>query len=205
MFNCFHRGCICVALLACVGEAYAGSVYVDLSSDDEIVLSSNTIVAEDVIEVKDPTEQQQPMTGFGNGALQQNIAALPFHQEVLQAASKTALDPALIHAVIKVESNHNPSATSHKGAYGLMQLMPATAKRFGLSKLKQSSHQQNVLAGARYLKELLGLFDGNLELALAAYNAGPGSVQKHHNRVPPFQETKHYVPKVIKQYRLYAG
>jgi soluble lytic murein transglycosylase-like protein len=137
-----------------------------------------------------------------NGA---HMQSLPFHKEVLAAASTTALEPALIHAVIDAESKHNPRAISKKGAYGLMQLMPATAKRFGIDRLKQSSHQQNVLVGARYLKELLVTFDGDVELALAAYNAGPASVKKYHDRIPPFRETKLYVPKVLKLYRKYAS
>jgi len=193
-----------VAWLAIAGQASAGSVFV-VANDDAIVLSTNALEAEHVQELKDPTDSFEHGEPASKLLARQDMTALPFHHEVVEAAMKTALDPALIHAVIKVESNHNPRAISHKGAYGLMQLMPDTAKRFGLGKLKQSSQRQHVLAGAQYLKALLDLFNGNLELALAAYNAGPGSVQKHHNRIPPYQETRHYVPKVLKQYRLYAG
>lgn len=116
---------------------------------------------------------------------------------VHEAADRHNVDPALVRAVIETESNWNPSAVSRKGAVGLMQLMPTTAQRFGASDFY--TPQQNVEAGVTYLKTLLERYDGNLDLALAAYNAGEGAVDKAHG-VPRFRETRDYVQKVQNAY-----
>lgn len=193
-------------LLASMQLAHAGSLYLDTSNTEEITISSDRMIGAEVLEIRshnDSVDVDTNTSRYETDSLK--MSTLPFHQEVLEAANSTALAPALIHAVITVESKHNPKAISKKGAYGLMQLMPATAKRFGLSGLKKANHRQNILAGARYLKELIVLFDGDLELALAAYNAGPGAVKKYQDRIPPFRETKLYVPKVLKFYRKYSS
>lgn len=116
---------------------------------------------------------------------------------VREAAERHNVDPALIRAVIETESNWNPSAVSRKGAVGLMQLIPTTAQRFGVNDLY--SPQQNVDAGVKYLKTLLERYNGNLDLALAAYNAGEGAVDRAHG-VPSFRETRNYVQKVQSAY-----
>lgn len=123
----------------------------------------------------------------------------PFANEIVAAADTFGLEPALLHAVITVESNHNPAALSPKGAMGLMQLMPGTSQRFGVS--DPWHPEQNIRGGARYLSELLTLFDQDLVLALAAYNAGEKAVIRHGRRVPPYPETRSYVTKVIGLYR----
>lgn len=123
----------------------------------------------------------------------------PFATEVTSAANLFGLDPALLHAVIKVESNHNPSAISPKGAMGLMQLMPETSQRFGVS--DPFDPEENIRAGARYLSLLLTMFEGDLALALGAYNAGENAVIRHGRRLPPFPETCRYVTKVTALYR----
>ena len=107
------------------------------------------------------------------------------------------MDPALVRAVIEAESNWNPRARSHKGAGGLMQLIPTTAQRFGAYDV--FNPQQNVDAGTKYLKTLLQRYNGNLDLALAAYNAGEGAVDRAHG-VPPIRETRDYVLKVQNAY-----
>jgi soluble lytic murein transglycosylase-like protein len=128
---------------------------------------------------------------------------------LIRVASKDAtIQPALVRAVIVVESGFNPHAVSKKGAVGLMQLLPATARRYGVRNIFDP--EQNVRAGARYLSDLLARFDSNLELALAAYNAGEQAVERYGRRVPPFRETLSYVPSVIQVYRrllnqAYAG
>jgi soluble lytic murein transglycosylase-like protein len=116
---------------------------------------------------------------------------------VREAAERHRVDPALIRAVIQTESGGNPAAVSRKGAAGLMQLHPATAQRFGVRDV--FNPQQNVDAGAHYLKMLLERYNGNLDLALAAYNAGEGAVDRH-GGIPPFRETRNYVLKVQNAY-----
>jgi soluble lytic murein transglycosylase-like protein len=116
---------------------------------------------------------------------------------VREAAERHQVDPALVRAVIETESNWNSSAISRKGAVGLMQLMPTTAQRFGAS--EYYNPQQNVDAGVKYLKTLLERYDGNLDLALAAYNAGEGAVDRAHG-IPAFRETRSYVQKVQSAY-----
>jgi hypothetical protein len=116
---------------------------------------------------------------------------------VKEAAEKHHVDPALIRAVIEAESGWNASAVSRRGAAGLMQLHPATAQRLGVHDV--FNPQQNVDAGARYLRTLLERYNGNLDLALAAYNAGEGAVDRH-GGIPPFRETRNYVQKVQNAY-----
>lgn len=114
------------------------------------------------------------------------------------AAERYSLDPELIRAIIKVESDFNPYAVSEKGAMGLMQLMPATAAELGV--FNPFDPWSNIDAGTRYLKRLITKFDGNIHLALAAYNAGPTVVAKN-NAVPPYAETHKYIKKVFDRYQ----
>ena len=116
---------------------------------------------------------------------------------VREAADRHRVDPALVRAVIETESNWNPKAWSHKGAGGLMQLIPTTAQRYGASDVFDP--QQNVDAGVKHLKWLLERYNGNLDLALAAYNAGEGAVDRVHG-VPAYRETRDYVQKVQNAY-----
>lgn len=127
----------------------------------------------------------------------------PFNDIVQQTSSDTGLDAALLHAVISVESGYNRTAVSPKGATGLMQLLPATARRYGSRNLLDPA--ENIRAGAHYLKDLLAMFDNNLELALAAYNAGENAVIRHGRRLPPYAETRRYVPMVVAHYRRLSG
>lgn len=117
----------------------------------------------------------------------------PISATVDRIAQQNQLSARLVHSVIQVESNYNPNAVSSKGAQGLMQLIPATARRFGVSNVFDPA--DNIQGGARYLKYLLGLYKGDEALALAAYNAGEGAVARY-GGVPPFAETRDYVTKV---------
>jgi Transglycosylase SLT domain/Domain of unknown function (DUF4124) len=123
-----------------------------------------------------------------------------FTPDVNRIAAQHRLDPALMHAVISAESSYNPWAVSPKGAMGLMQLMPGTAERFGVS--NPYDPIANMSGGARYLRWLLDRFN-DPRLAVAAYNAGEGAVQKYGNQIPPYQETQTYVVRVFDYYQKY--
>jgi Transglycosylase SLT domain len=121
-----------------------------------------------------------------------------YDRVIVEAAKKFDVDAALVSAVIKAESDFNPREISNKGARGLMQLMPATALRFGVT--DSFDPVANVYAGTRYLRWLLQTFNGNADLAVAAYNAGEGNVWKY-NGVPPFRETVNYISRIAKNIR----
>jgi soluble lytic murein transglycosylase-like protein len=115
------------------------------------------------------------------------------------ASSAYGVDKALVHAVISAESGYNQFAISRAGAVGLMQLMPETAKRYGVKNILDPV--DNIHGGVRYLRDLLALFNGSIELAVAAYNAGENAVIRYGHKIPPFAETMGYVPKVLGFYR----
>lgn len=115
------------------------------------------------------------------------------------AASRYSLDPALLHAVIRAESSYNPNAVSEKGAVGLMQLMPATATRYGVR--NRLDPVENIEGGARYLSDLIEMFQSDIKLAVAAYNAGENTVKRHGYHVPPIRETRDYVVRVLDYYQ----
>lgn len=124
---------------------------------------------------------------------------VPLYDLVNGVAASSGVDGRLLHAVIMAESNYNPAAVSPKGAGGLMQLMPQTARRYGVSNVFDPV--QNIQGGAHYLADLLRLFNNDRVLAVAAYNAGEGAVIQHGKKVPPFRETVSYVSKVMAFYQ----
>ena len=126
--------------------------------------------------------------------------AFLFQPIILQTAKRYRIDPALIRAIIMAESGYNPKAVSETGAQGLMQLMPATAESLGVADSFNPEH--NINAGVKYFKQLLIQFEGDVILALAAYNAGARKVRKHKG-VPPIKATRHYIRKVFKYYQHY--
>jgi soluble lytic murein transglycosylase-like protein len=128
-----------------------------------------------------------------------NVAAFAPHIE--KAADEVGIEAALVHAVITAESGYNPGAISKTGAQGLMQLMPGTAKRYAVK--DAFDPKQNIRGGTRYLRDLLDQFDNNIELAVAAYNAGENAVIRHGRKIPPYRETQAYVPKVLRLYNKY--
>ena len=119
------------------------------------------------------------------------------------ASRAYGVDKALVHAVISAESAYNPYAISKAGAIGIMQLMPGTAKRYGVKNMLDA--RDNINGGVRYLKDLLVMFNGNIELAVAAYNAGENAVIRYGNRIPPYVETVNYVPRVLGFYRRFQA
>jgi soluble lytic murein transglycosylase-like protein len=128
------------------------------------------------------------------------LADKPYQEQVVEAAKEHKLDPALVHAVIAAESNYNPKALSNKGAVGLMQVMPDTGRRYGVKEKELKQPAQNIRTGAQYLADLIDMFDGDLKLALAGYNAGENAVLRHGRKIPPFAETQAYVPRVLRFY-----
>ena len=127
-----------------------------------------------------------------------NIDNTSYDSIIMQHALTSGIDPMLVKAVMKAESNFNPRAVSHKGARGLMQLMPDTAR---LMKVDDPfDPEENIKGGTRYLKYLDDMFAGNLELILAGYNAGPGRVIEHNMNVPPYEETRTYIQRVKAYY-----
>lgn len=189
-----------IAAMLLVGSTQAiADIYFDADSEEQEIHLSNlpsdeaddVLIADIVMQIPNTSNEHAPPLPTSTG--------LPYDEAVLAAARATSLEPALLHAVIAVESNHNPRAVSARGAQGLMQIMPATARHLSLQNPMDPT--QNVMAGARYLKQLKDTFGGDLSLALAAYNAGPAAVLRHGSRIPPFMETRHYVPKVLRRYR----
>ncbi|RDH86231.1 MAG: lytic transglycosylase [endosymbiont of Escarpia spicata] len=134
---------------------------------------------------------------YSVAAFKQNKSKL---SPLIDATAKNMrLHPGLLHSVVRAESAYNPRAVSKVGAQGLMQLMPKTARRYGVN--DSFNPRQNLEGGARYLKDLLQQFGFDLKLALAAYNAGEGAVKKFDNQIPPYPETQQYVKKVMGYYR----
>ena len=138
-----------------------------------------------------------PATAAGQLPPRAALAGRPFAELIETVAHKHGIDPALVHAVVEAESNYRPGARSQVGARGLMQIMPATARDVGVASaaLLFDPHA-NLEAGVKYLKWLLGRFNGDLTSALAAYNAGPAAVARYHG-IPPYRETQNYVRKVL--------
>ncbi|MCX2901594.1 lytic transglycosylase domain-containing protein [Pseudomonas mandelii] len=196
MLKSFTAGLLGGLLLAGVAQA---DVFVSVDAKGSYVLSNvhrpgrhyERVIQEP--EVAQVSLDQQP----------QMIAARPYAELVSAAATANQLPAALLHAVIQAESSYNSGATSPKGAGGLMQLMPDTARELGVKDVYDP--KANIQGGAKYLKRLMTLFDNDIALAVAAYNAGPQAVISRGGVIPPFAETQRYVPSVLRQYRRLQG
>jgi soluble lytic murein transglycosylase-like protein len=126
------------------------------------------------------------------------------YANIIQTASKAyGVEPSLVHAVISAESAYNQYAVSRTGAMGLMQLMPDTARRYGVQNMMDPT--ENIHGGVRYLADLLTLFKGRVDLAVAAYNAGENAVIRYGRKIPPYAETRHYVPRVLGFYHSFQS
>lgn len=200
-----HTTLLCLALSALTSaQATVPSGIFSFVDDDGVEHISN--IPDDKrykLVLADRFEPARAALRAPKGVLALPFGQRPFHDSVLRASSDTGVDAALLHAVITVESGYNQSAVSPKGATGLMQLLPTTAKRYGTVNLLDPG--ENIKAGARYLRDLLTMFDNNLELALAAYNAGENAIIRHGRRIPPYAETKRYVPLVVAHYQRLGG
>jgi soluble lytic murein transglycosylase-like protein len=145
-------------------------------------------------------ESPQGVSQSGAPLRADQLARSAVYDPYIEAAARaTSLEPALLRAVILAESGFNERAVSKKGAQGLMQLMPATALHYGAE--DPFDPGQNIAAGARYLRDLVDRYDSDLQLVLAAYNAGESAVEKYGRRMPPYRETRRYVPRVLRTYQ----
>ena len=142
---------------------------------------------------------EQPKARLNTSTFHANLKK--FTPTVEYAAKRYNLPKTLLHAVITAESAYDPEAVSRAGAVGLMQLMPGTAQRYGVR--NRLNPYENIQGGSQYLRDLLIMFEYNLKLALAAYNAGENAVKKYGNQIPPYKETRNYVRKVIEYYNQY--
>jgi len=171
---------------AFVGTVRAESIYYQVDKDGSIRLTNA------------PDEKgYHAFMSTGRSSDSEWVSTGRYSEQIRRASGRYGLDPSLVEAVIATESNFNPWAVSPKGARGLMQLMPGTARRFGVQNVHDAS--QNIEGGTQYLRYLLDLFGGDLVLTLAAYNAGEGVVQSL-GRVPNYQETRQYVDRVLARY-----
>lgn len=181
--------------------AAGGTAYADIYAftDENGTPNFSNVPTDDryVLTVREPLVEALTHKVGGIDRVQQKALA----SEIKRAAADYRLDPALLHAVIATESGFDARAVSGKGAMGLMQLMPETARQYGADDPFDPS--QNIRAGSQHLRDLLRRFGNDLPLALAAYNSGAGNVLKYGVRIPPFRETKAYVPKVMGLYRRY--
>ncbi len=167
------------------------------------VQSQKTMNVQDGLGFQDSKNSQQPnvtktkmLSGSSMGGFTTGNADVDTY--IVGACKLYGIDPLLIYAQMHQESAFKRNATSHKGASGYMQLMPATAARFGVTSIYDP--QQNVYAGVKYMRWLLNKFDGDISLALAGYNAGEGAVMKYGNQIPPYRETQDYVKKITAKY-----
>jgi soluble lytic murein transglycosylase-like protein len=184
----FNRVCLILLVFSCIHcmnvlLSAEARIYSYVNEKGKIVYTN-----EPAISIKESAPDEKKI------AMYQNV--------INNIANRFQVDSKLVHAIIIAESNYNPRAVSKKGAKGIMQLMPGTAKRYGVTRIFDP--MDNIIGGVKYLKDLLIIFDGDLRYALASYNAGENMV-KYYNGVPPFEETKAYVEKVLDLYGKAGG
>ena len=187
-----------------LGQGLGGEIYTSMFDENlaKVIASNGGLGLADII-VRNLENMHQSKIPDGPFKLQNYRKSPAFNfnwdRKLIDIiAQKFDIEPKLVKAIIKVESNFNAHALSNKGAAGLMQLMPETAQAMGIK--NRFDPAQNIYGGVKYLKTLLQKFNGNLELALSAYNAGPSTVEQY-GGIPPFPETQNYVKKVLKFYK----
>ena len=179
-------------------------IYTYTADDGTVSLSNVPTDERYTVLIAAPEQALAAAPGLSVRKGKSNMARKAGFDQMVDEVSRTyGMESALLHAVISVESHYNPKAVSNKGAAGLMQLMPQTAKRYGV--VDAFDPLQNLDGGAQYLRDLLHMFNNNVSLALAAYNAGEHAVMKHGNRIPPYRETLNYVPRVLDFYQRYRN
>ncbi|WON74856.1 lytic transglycosylase domain-containing protein [Nitrosospira sp. Is2] len=191
------------ALLAFGLATPAGAEIYSFTDENGVMHFSNVPTDERYVPLTGPSAGvKRAVAGPSNTPVEPRTKA-QYGGIIEEIARAYGLESALIHAVVSVESAYRVTAVSKKGAGGLMQLMPETAQRYGVT--DRLDPVQNLHGGARYLSDLLKMFNGDMRLTLAAYNAGENNVIKYGNQIPPFQETRAYVPKVMELYRKYQA
>ena len=197
--RCRQRPALLAVLLLLLAPVAGANIYAFTDADGTTHFSNVPQDKRYRLALSTPRDSGEVTTGKrATGAQYRASQRARWSRLIDSTAQNLNLDAALLHAVIATESGYNWRAVSPKGAIGLMQLMPATAGRYGVTNLYDP--QQNIRAGAQYLRELMGRFDNDLRLVLAAYNAGEQAVARYGNRVPPYQETMQYVPRVLGNY-----
>jgi soluble lytic murein transglycosylase-like protein len=198
------------AMMICLSWAYSTNAMADAFgyADDTgaIYLTDNPTSDQYALVETSPPEPVKPIAVMKSSPIIAEAnrikqADAPYHDVIKSAAEASGVEDRLLHAVITAESNYNPRAVSPKGAKGLMQLMPGTARQYGVSNVFDPA--QNIQGGARYLAYLKTLFNNDLSLTVAAYNAGENAVIGHGRKVPPYRETTAYVNKVLDLYKRY--
>ena len=187
------RSLLPLLVMLTVATPAAAQIYSWRDADGRLVLSNKPRADQGA---QHTYEVQGSATFRATTPLQTTRRSAPYEATISEHAQRHGVAVDLVRAVIQVESAFNPAAVSPKGAMGLMQLMPATAQELGVS--DPFDPDQNIRGGVTYLKRLLNRYDQNVELALAAYNAGSGNVDKYGKTVPPFKETRNYVDKITK-------
>jgi hypothetical protein len=198
---------LCLSLPVISTQAAAGSPFGSISFNGQAVKlpgwlgnksadNHHDVKPQGTVSLRDSLEAGLISSKPRRSTLAADLKSRPYAGIIHEKARKYDVHPELVHAVIQAESAYNPRAVSPAGAVGLMQLMPQTAQRFGVS--DSTNPRQNIDGGVRYLRFLLDYFDNNMRLAVAGYNAGEEAVVKHGHRIPPYAETRQYVTRVMK-------
>ena len=202
-----HRPVFLIAVLALAAVAPPAVADIFMFTDDKGVVHFTNIPSNDkryrLVRKEAGTPPLTAAAGMPQVVMPTEEMIRRFSPIIERASRTHGVEVALVHAVITAESGYNPGAISRAGARGIMQLMPDTARRFGVQNVMDPA--ENIHGGVRYLRELLTLFKGNKELAVAAYNAGENAVIRYGHRIPPYTETATYVPRVLGFYRKFQS
>jgi soluble lytic murein transglycosylase-like protein len=193
------------ALAACVAVPASADIY-SFRDEKGVVHFTNISGLDNRYKLvrKENGSPINPASGYAARAYMPSQQELQKYASIIQTASKAyGVEPSLVHAVISAESQYNQYAVSRTGAMGLMQLMPDTARRYGVQNMMDPA--ENIQGGVRYLADLLVMFKGRIDLAVAAYNAGENAVIRYGHTIPPYAETRTYVPRVLAFYHSFQS